>query len=611
MRFNRACIEHFPHSVMKTFSFRLFAVAAAILLFAASENALAASSDLDGDGKSDLIFRNSTTGQISAWLMNGAASSATAGLVPPGNWTVTHTGDFNGDGKADILYRNDDGSVTLWLMNGLTAVGSVGLLGANPDWRVSHVADFNGDGRADILWRNSNGAVTLWLMDGTTVTSSMGLLGADANWRVSDVADFNGDGKADLLWRNTNGAVTLWLMNGTAIASTAGLLGADADWSVTHIADFNGDGKADLLWRNTNGAVTQWLMNGTNILSTAGLLGPDASWRVTDIGDFNSDGKADLLWRNTNGAITMWLMNGAVTLSAAGILGATTWIVVPSSTTPTLPVTTRKLPPVQATWSYNIGSTNTANLNGGATPTGTVISLDMIDVQTQAIARLKNAGKYIICYYSAGTSENYRSDAQSQRLLAPALNLGEVQTGSGGVWEGEKWLDIRGFASASSSNADVIRSVMGARLDLAKSKGCDAVEPDNVDAWANNVSQNAPPGTLAKAISAQAQLAYNRWTADAAHARGLSVLLKNDLDQVAELAPFYDGALNEECLAFNECPGLTPFRDAGKAIYVVDYQPVSFATTARKNTANLLHLNVILTDVDVNRLEPVARFGSW
>jgi hypothetical protein len=277
--------------------------------------------DLSGDGNSDLIFRNAATGEISAWIMNGTASTATAGLVPPGNWNVSHTADFNGDGRADILYRNDDGSTTLWLMNGLTVAGSVGLLGPNPDWRVSHVADFNGDGKADILWRNTNGAVTLWLMDGTTVVSSIGLLGADPGWSVSHVADFNGDGKADLLWRNTNGAVTLWLMNGTAIASTAGLLGADPNWRVSHVADFDGDGKADLLWRNTNGAVTAWLMNGTAIVSAAGLLGADANWSVSHTGDFNGDGKADLLWRNSNGAVTQWLMNGTAILSTAGLLG--------------------------------------------------------------------------------------------------------------------------------------------------------------------------------------------------------------------------------------------------------------------------------------------------
>jgi trimeric autotransporter adhesin len=345
-----------------------------------ADTVLRLGNDLSADGKSDLIFRNAATGQISAWLMNGTAATSTAGLVPPGNWTVTHAADFNGDGKADILYRNDDGAVTLWLMNGLTLASSAGLLGPNPDWRVSYVADFNGDGKTDILWRNVNGAVTLWLMDGTTVTSSVGLFGADPSWSVSHVADFNGDGKADLLWRSTNGAVTMWLMNGVSVASSAGLIGADPNWRVSHVADFNGDGKTDLLWRssngavrtwrmdgitavneasllgpdaswsvshtgdfngdgkgdilwrNTNGAVTLWLMNETFVSSAVGILGADPNWRVTHIGDYNGDGKSDLVWRNTsNGAITMWLMNGAATLNALGILGATTWSVVPSA----------------------------------------------------------------------------------------------------------------------------------------------------------------------------------------------------------------------------------------------------------------------------------------
>jgi uncharacterized delta-60 repeat protein len=336
------------------------------------------SNDLDGNSKSDLLFRNTSTGQISAWLMNGSTATSTAGLVSPGAWTITHTADFNNDGKSDLLFRNDDGSVTLWLMNGLSVMSSAGLIGPDPNWRVTHVGDFNGDGKADILWRNTNGAVTLWLMDGTTILSSAGLIGADPNWSVSHVADFNGDGKADLLWRNTNGSVTqwlmfgtsvanatallgpdpswsvthtadlngdgkadllwrntngtviAWLMNGTAVASTAGLLGADPNWRITHVGDFNGDGKSDILWRNTNGSVTQWLMFGTSIANATSLLGPDPNWSVTHLGDFNGDGKADLVWRNTtDGSITMWLMNGTATTSTAGILGPSPWVIVP------------------------------------------------------------------------------------------------------------------------------------------------------------------------------------------------------------------------------------------------------------------------------------------
>ena len=33
-------------------------------------------------------------------------------------WSVAETGDFNGDGKTDILWRNSNGDVEMWFMNG-------------------------------------------------------------------------------------------------------------------------------------------------------------------------------------------------------------------------------------------------------------------------------------------------------------------------------------------------------------------------------------------------------------------------------------------------------------------------------------------------------------
>jgi alpha-tubulin suppressor-like RCC1 family protein len=359
-------------------SYTTNAITANCTVIATFNKILRVTVDLNADGKSDLIFRNSSTGQINAWLMNGTTSIAQSGLVGFGNWTVSHTADFNGDGKIDMLFRNDNGAVAAWLMNGLNVVGNVALIGPDPDWRVSHVSDFDGDGKADILWRNSssgavsiwlmdgttvkaiagligpdpnwavshtadfnsdgkadilwrhtNGATTIWLMNGSTVTSAVPMLGPDANWRVSHVADLDGDGKADLLWRHSNGAVSAWLMNGTAVASAAALIGPDPDWRISHVGDFNGDGKADVLWRNSNGTVNQWLMSGTTLISSTALLGPDANWRVSHLGDYNGDGKADLLWRNTDGSITIWLMNGATILSATGILGPSPWSVVP------------------------------------------------------------------------------------------------------------------------------------------------------------------------------------------------------------------------------------------------------------------------------------------
>ena len=166
------------------------------------------------------------------WTMNGATITGSAGLIGADpNWSVSHTGDFNGDGKADLLWKNTNGAVTAWLMNGVAISSTAGLLGADANWSVSHLADFNGDGKADILWRNTNGAVTMWMMNGTTIASTAGILGADANWRVAQTLDLNGDNKADLVWRANDGSITTWLMNGATTSGTAGLLGPGS-WNV-------------------------------------------------------------------------------------------------------------------------------------------------------------------------------------------------------------------------------------------------------------------------------------------------------------------------------------------------------------------------------------------
>jgi hypothetical protein len=96
--------------------------------------------DLDGDGKSDLLWRNETTGQLYGMLMNGT-SIATQGMIyQEGNndWKIVAWGDYDGNGKSDLLWRNDTtGQVYMMLMNGL-AIASQAMVyqEANTAWKI-------------------------------------------------------------------------------------------------------------------------------------------------------------------------------------------------------------------------------------------------------------------------------------------------------------------------------------------------------------------------------------------------------------------------------------------------------------------------------------------
>jgi hypothetical protein len=86
-------------------------------------------------------------------------------------WTVPGTGDVNSDGKADIIWYNSmTGQVVIWLMDGASVIGGGSPGSAAVAWSAIGTGDFNGDGKTDILWINqSTGQVVIWLLNGTTV----------------------------------------------------------------------------------------------------------------------------------------------------------------------------------------------------------------------------------------------------------------------------------------------------------------------------------------------------------------------------------------------------------------------------------------------------------
>jgi hypothetical protein len=243
----------------------------------------------------------SADGAAVAWIDGNPEQARLLG--GGGGWSLAATGDFNGDGVSDLVWRNSAGQYVLWVMEPAGGSSMQRLLGGGGGWSLEATGDYDGDGKTDLVWRNSgNGVNVMWLMDGATATRQT-VVGGDHTWRLvatDERFDINGDGRTDLVWRNaSNGANVLWMMHG---ATTLGsrLLGGDHTWQITGAGDFDGDGQGDLLWRNSvNGAVVMHLLDDGQVRQSR-LVGGDLTKTVAAT---TTGSGAAIYWREFGGAI--------------------------------------------------------------------------------------------------------------------------------------------------------------------------------------------------------------------------------------------------------------------------------------------------------------------
>src|SRR5579884_935258 len=248
-------------------------------------------SDFNGDGKPDLLFQNSSTGQLAVWYMNGITPSGGAFVTPSQSsaWKTVGDADFNGDGKPDILFQNTStNQLALWSMNGVTATGGQ-LLSSTPPagWNVVSLADFNGDGHPDLLLQNSStGRLAIWTMNGATITGGGYVSPAPSSgWTAVGSGDFNADGKQDILLQNySTGQLAVWYMNNNATATGGAYItpSQQAGWKCVSVIDLNADGHPDLLFQNTStGKLVYWLLNGVQAIDgNAFSTQPQSGWQV-------------------------------------------------------------------------------------------------------------------------------------------------------------------------------------------------------------------------------------------------------------------------------------------------------------------------------------------
>jgi len=214
--------------------------------------------------------------------------------------------------------------------------------------------------------------------------------------------------------------------------------------------------------------------------------------------------------------------------------------------------------------------------------------VDLFDTSKSTIQLLQNQGKIVICYFSAGALE-FTDDSHETPLRADDPPFPQPYSDYTGHevenYDKELWLDIR----AGSTLENKIKPTIEGRLDLAVEKGCDGVEVDNVNEY--EVDDDDPtelpvqnesfsPGTTGfdPIITASDQLAYNKWIAEEAHARDLSIGFKNDIYQASALVHDFDWALNEQCYEYTnedddyyECDYYNAFDRENKAVFGVEF----------------------------------------
>jgi hypothetical protein len=228
-----------------------------------------------------------------------------------------------------------------------------------------------------------------------------------------------------------------------------------------------------------------------------------------------------------------------------------------------LPATTRQrwVPKPGTTWQWQLSGTIDMSVDAE------IYDIDGFTTSAEVVAELHRRGRKVVCYIEAGSAADFRPDHKNW----PPELLGKTNG-----WPGERWLDIR--------DPRKLEPVLAKRFDMCRDKGFDGVEPDLMEAFGNDTGFP---------ITARDQIEFNRFLAKLGHDRGLSVALKNDVEQVPQLVGDFDFTVNEECFAFDECAGLTPFIEAGKAVLHTEYdvEPSEYCPQTTRLRLSSLHKN--------------------
>ena len=259
--------------------------------------------DFTGDGTSDILWQNVSTGAVGLWKMSngGWAGSVDLGTHPGSGWQIAGAGDFNHDGTSDVLWFNaGSGQTDIWQLSNGQWAASV-QPGPHPlGYQVAGIGDFNRDGTSDVLWFNpTTRDVDDWnIVNGHWAGSNDIGIYPSAGYQIAGVGDFNNDGASDVFWYNpSTGATDIWLLQNGHWAASVSPGNHPTGYQVAGIGDFNGDGTSDVLFYNpTTHDVDEWQIANGHWAGSVGLGTHPGSAQIAGIGDFNGSLVSDVLW---------------------------------------------------------------------------------------------------------------------------------------------------------------------------------------------------------------------------------------------------------------------------------------------------------------------------
>ncbi|MGH8398144.1 MAG: FG-GAP-like repeat-containing protein [Gammaproteobacteria bacterium] len=306
--------------------------------------------DINGDGKPDLIFADSTGGGdvlLNTTPTGSLTVSFTDQPIPAGLFSASVTvADLNNDGKPDIIVSADSQDNNVYVFLNTTAPGATiptfaprqsFPTGITP--QSVRTADINGDGRPDIIVANQNGDTVSVLLNTTAPGAAIPSFAAQQIYDAGDgeyglsVADVNGDGRPDIIVTNYGSDAVSILLNITAPGATTPSFITTQSFATGYgsfsiaTADLNNDGKPDIIVGNYFSNTVSVLLNTTPAPMAAVNFPPQLNFATGNsptsvtVKDVNGDGLPDLVVANTASNTVSVLLNttapGAITPSFA------------------------------------------------------------------------------------------------------------------------------------------------------------------------------------------------------------------------------------------------------------------------------------------------------